>query len=833
MRAARKPRAEQGVSDVPDRRHLVSVAGRFRASCARVFAASLALVLCVIAPAGAFAQRSGEFSQKAASPPSAFPKPEGGIFGPTPKYDNTLPLYLQGDQLIYDTKGNRVVAKGNVEIFYNSNILTADEVIYDQGANTLSASGNVVLKEANGNIIRAERYTLTDDFRDGFVQSLSVVSKDNTRIAAEQGARRDGNTTEFSNGRFTPCSSEGGMPPLWCISASKITHDTQAASITYQDAQFELFGQPVFYMPYFEHPDPSVKRRSGFLAPSFGNSDDLGFFTETPYFFAMAPNYDFTFRPRYMTEQGVLWQGDWRHKLWDGQYSVKLAGIDQNASGLPAGSDTDLEGWRGSIETKGDFSLSSWWRAGWDVTLESDDSFRRFYKLDNILLTDRVNIYMEGLSDRNYFGANLYQFTSLLPDPPSAESRTYPIIDYNYVFGDPVLGGELKWDTNLLAFSRLDLDQADNPALIGKNQVLNRAVTELKWRRRLTDMVGITYTPIAELRGDLYQFANYTDAITGEYIEDESKARGLATGGVLVAYPWIANTTSASHTIEPIGQVIARQASVTQGAFPNEDAKSLIFDDTNLFEPSKFSGYDRLETGTRANVGVQYTFQAFDGSYARVLAGQSFQLAGDNAYTNQLVTCVTSTGNTTEIAPGLDAQCNPVFNPRSGLESDTSDYVLGLYLAPTDAFRIISQSRFDDNTVDLRREDFGAIASYGPLFAQATYTYAFNDPELGEDSQQEAIGSLGMQLTDRWSVLGRLRYDIDVGERLLDSVQLRYLDDCFMLSATYQESFITDAQQGIEPDRTIMLRFELKHLGGFAYSTNVLDHIYGDQQTPQ
>ena len=93
---------------------------------------------------------------------------------------------LQGDQLIYDKAGNRVIARGNVEIYYNNYILTADEVVYDQGAGTLTAVGNVTVKEPQGNIVHADRYTLTDDFRDGFVQSLSVVSQDQSRITAER-----------------------------------------------------------------------------------------------------------------------------------------------------------------------------------------------------------------------------------------------------------------------------------------------------------------------------------------------------------------------------------------------------------------------------------------------------------------------------------------------------------------------------------------------------------------------------------------------------------------------------------------------------------------------
>jgi LPS-assembly protein len=200
-----------------------------------------------------------------AGPISSFTKTPGGMFGNIKrKVDTTKPMNVQGDQLIYDTNGNRVIARGNVEIYYNDYILTADEVIYDQNAGTLTAVGNVTLKEPQGNIIRADRYTLTDDFRDGFVQSLSIVTKDDTRISADRAIRRDGNVTEFRNGRFTPCKSDGGTPPLWCLSAANIIHDKAAATITYQDAYFEVFGQPIIYLPYFQHADPSVRiSRSG------------------------------------------------------------------------------------------------------------------------------------------------------------------------------------------------------------------------------------------------------------------------------------------------------------------------------------------------------------------------------------------------------------------------------------------------------------------------------------------------------------------------------------------------------------------------------------------
>ena len=826
MRQTRTPQEGCGTS----REKLVH---RAMVRAARAFACVLASAMTLASLSLVASAQDPSITNSGAGKASSFPEPPGGMFGKVnTKLDTGKPMNLQGDQLVYDTAGNRVIARGNVEIFYNDNILTADEVVYDQNAGTLTAVGNVTLKEPQGNIIRADRYTLTDDFRDGFVQSLSVVSKDNTRISADRATRREGNVTEFQNGRFTPCKSDEGTPPLWCISAARIIHDQSAQTISYQDAYFEIFGQPVLYLPYFQHADPTVKRKSGFLTPEYGQSTNLGFITGIPYYFALDPSYDFTFNPLYMSEQGVLWQGEWRHRLANGQYTVKLSAIDQDADDLPGtlAQSENVDGWRGSLETRGLFSLSSWWKFGWDITLESDDEFRRFYKLDNILLTDRVNqVFLVGQSDRNYFAARMYHFGGLLlEDTNETESFTHPIIDYNYVFADPVLGGELKWDTNFLSFTRRDGASEfinGSPTRIS-DQNITRLTSEVKWRRRFTDAVGITYTPFGNLRGDVYQFDNFTDpeSVTlfpngkiddANAIGSDTTARGLATGGVTVAYPWIANGPDASHIIEPIGQIITRQASVTQRELPDEDARSLVFDDTNLFEVTKFSGYDRTEMGTRANVGVQYTFQSNNGGYARFLAGQSFHLAGDNVYKG----------------PGLDTDGNPIYSPASGLETDRSDYVLGAYIAPTESFRLIAQTRFDEDDLSIKREDLGAQLSYGPLAASVSYAYTAGDPLInGSEEQQDILASAMLRLTDNWSIGAGFRYDITDSELRQDSIQLKYADECFVLTATYQELYYQSAT--IDDDRTLMLRFELKHLGEFAYKSDALDFAFGgDQRT--
>ena len=199
---------------------------------------------------------------------------------------------------------------------------------------------------------------------------------------------------------------------------------------------------PILYLPYFSHPDPSVKRRSGFLTPEYSNSTTLGYTAEVPYYFALAPNYDFTFTPRISSKHGTLWMGDWRHRLASEISAASTRSSSPASTRTPSTLDdidpaTARPARRLARQRRdqGLFSLSSWWRFGWDITLESDDQFRRFYKLDNILQTDRVNTRLPAGHQR----AQLLRRDPLplrraaAGRPAAAESRVHPVIDYSYI----------------------------------------------------------------------------------------------------------------------------------------------------------------------------------------------------------------------------------------------------------------------------------------------------------------------------------------------------------------------------------------------------------------
>jgi LPS-assembly protein len=346
----------------------------------------------------------------------------------------------------------------------------------------------------------------------------------------------------------------------------------------------------------------------------------------------------------------------------------------------------------------------------------------------------------------------------------------------------------------------------------------NHAVAEANWRRKMIDPVGQVWTPFGNVRGDVYSWTDARDPNNpANPIDDDTIVRGTGQAGMLYSFPFVAHSGWASHIFEPTAQVIVRPNRIDQRRTPDEDARSLVFDDTLLFDIDKFSGYDRLETGTRANVGIQYTLQGNNGLYARAVFGQSLHLAGDNAF----------------VDPGLTegAVVTPTFSPTSGLQTDRSDYVAGLYLSPFSGINLVAQGRFDENDWTLRRQDTYLQANYGPVIAQAGYTFTrfeSNPLSILEGSQEEILSTLGFRLTDRWSVLGQVRYDIDNQSRIQDLIQLKYQDECFVLTASYIETFVENELLQIRPDRTLMLRFELKHLGDFNYRTDVLAHVFGD-----
>ena len=709
-------------------------------------------------------------------------------------------MLLEADELIYDYDADVISAVGAVLVEYRSYVLTADRVTYYQTTARLVAVGSVRVVDANGIVYEAAHLDITDDFRDGFLEQIYVVGADRTFITADMAERRNGQITEFSNAAYTACEVRLGhedKPPLWQVRAARIVHDGETETIYFERARLEFFGVPVAYLPRLTVPDPSVERASGFLAPEVSVSSGLGFGIGIPYFWAPAPNYDLTVTPTFFTTAGLLTEAEWRHRLYKGIYTVTVAGIYERAA-LPA----DRE-FRGAFRLTGDFDLSRFWQFRWDATLQTDRSFSNTYEtVSPGGPFVRSDLALTGLNGRTYFDANAYYFQDTRPDsnPRHEQARqaaVRPVVDFEHIVQPPGIGGELIFAANLTSLTR----QADDPFMIGPDTYyygLAGSATRLSqqalWQRRLVTTRGQTFTPFAFARADL--FALDLDAPPPGVTTDPFAAR--ITGGVGFEWTWplLISTPNSNHIVEPLVQLVARPSEAMIGALPNDDAQSVVFDTTSLGSLSRFSGFDRVEGGTRL-VALLHYYGHFGGGEIDAIIGRSFHLAGINSYS----------------VTGLN---NPATG--TGLESPRSDIVAAVNATADNGWSVNAAGRLDPASFQLQRATLTASAVIGRLSTSTGIAYERGVFSLEGVPQAVFLvtGRARLGIGDYWTLSAGIDYDAVVGAVVSNSIGLEYECDCAALSITYSE----ERELGVVTDRSIMFGLQLRTLGDFGATPN-------------
>jgi LPS-assembly protein len=438
-------------------------------------------------------------------------------------------LAVEAREIVYNNDTEQVEARGDVQLYYDNRVLEADKVIYDRKTKRVYAEGNARLKEPNGQILYSDRFELTDDFKDGFIDSLRLVSPDKQRITAARGERTDGETTVFEKGTYTacePCKDNPEKPPLWQVKAARIIAKNSEQMIYYEDARIEFFGLPLAYIPYFSAPDPTVSRKSGFLTPRYIRKASLGYGVSIPYYWAPDHHYDALWTVTPYSKQGVLNELEWRHRLETGIYNIRLAGIfqrDANAFlagpfgpnrprigpdsyNLPAGGGApfsaisltnypaDKRVFRGSIETTGKFLINDKWSFGWDVALQTDRYFFNNYKVKteslqaNYFRESVSNIYLRGKSDKSYFDLNSYYFQTLSAyDLQKQIPIVHPVLDYNRRFQPEGIGGELSVDINAVSLSREAADYVGLPPALQRFGISNKTPWDAAHTRYLSN----------------------------------------------------------------------------------------------------------------------------------------------------------------------------------------------------------------------------------------------------------------------------------------------------------------------------------------------------------
>jgi len=734
-------------------------------------------------------------------------------------------MVVKARELQYDQDNDTVTAIGGVQIYYGERTLQADRVVYDRKLHRVRASGNVVITEADGTVTHANNFDLTDDYKEGFINSLKILTPDETRLASNRAERAAGDVTTFQNGVYTaclPCQQHPEKPPWWQIKAVKIIHNEQEKMIYFEDAWFELFGYPVAYSPYMSTPDPSVKRKTGFITPTYYNASGIGYGVDAPYFIDLAPNYDMTITPGFTTTQGPNGEVEWRHRLESGRYSITASGTFQAQPDKFADENIGSPRFRGSIQSQGEFWLNDKWRWGWNGSLLTDRFYWRDYKLTNLKTLGEADstIYLTGSGDKSWFDARAYYFQTLQQGVSQKQLPiALPVVDYDYIVDHPVFGGELGWNSNFTNITRQDaaftnilngvsatcdgstLTTRANCVQTGVGGNYSRASLNVYWKKTLTDTYGEQWTPFTYVRGDLgYTSLNNSDAV--QFVKNGFAANVVPAIGLDYRYPLIWQADWGNQVIEPIAQVILRPKAAQTGQFPNEDAQSLIFDDSNLFQWDKFSGWDRLEDGSRVNAGFQYTLTTKGGGVYNAMFGQSAALFGYNPYKNGDMT------NT-----GLE----------SGLDTIKSDYVGRIALQPYRDFALFTDARFNDSDWAMRQVEAGATGTVGQYKADLTYGRYGAQPELGLGTRTGLNGKTSIKITDNWIASAGALYDLNEKRFAQSSLGLSYVNECVSFGLIFQRNFNTTT---LKQDTSVQVQFAFRGLGTSGTKEQFVDRTW-------
>ncbi len=708
---------------------------------------------------------------------------------PVPTSDDQIGF--AADTLEYNSETEIVTASGNVQLLREGNRLRADKVVWDRNSGKVEAQGNVSVTDPDGNVAYGDRFDVTDSLKDGAVDNMLLVLQSGGRLAAVKGTRTNGVYT-LERAAYTGCSVEDsdGCPkePTWQINAVRVVYDPTRERVTYRNANIELFGLPLIPLPGFSHP-VGDNGGSGLLVPNLRYDRNNGFEVALPYYFKLAPNRDLTITPHVYTDTLPMLETNFRHLYDRGAYQItgyvthgrRVATGESPAGTTAADSEKDL---RGYLDASGAMQLSPEWSLDGSIRVATDRTFLRRYDISR---EDRLRstIGAQRIGENSYFSIRGWAVQTLRQGDSQGQTPiALPVIDYRLRMKDPWLGGVLQLQANTLAITRT------------AGQDTQRAFAGAEWNLRTLTGLGQEVTFTGYLRGDVYHSSDNALTSVASYAGDPGwQARGIAAAAVDMRWPFVGEAFGGVQRIAPRVQIVA-SPHLANLSLPNEDARAVDLEDSNLFALNRFAGYDRFEDSSRVTYGLEYGLDLPNFSLSAII-GQSYR---------------------------LDRQ-ESILPDGTGLSDRTSDIVGRTTIRYKNFVSLIHRYRLDKDNLSVRRNEIDATVGSKKTYAMVGYLRLNRNALTGlEDLQDREELRLGgrVQFARFWSVFGSTVVDLtdakedpvsisDGYEPVRHRLGVAYEDDCLTLGFTWRRDYQTngDARKG----NGFQLRLAFRNIG--------------------
>lgn len=686
-----------------------------------------------------------------------------------PDVSKDKPVDFEADRISMDEKTNIMTASGNVILSQNGIVLKTDQIKFDKSKNQIEAPDTVQVTLPDGTQTTTQSMKLSADLAQALADGIMTRFYDGTTVQAEKLTRSDnGKITTLNEVMYTPCDMCEGKSPLWDLRAKEMIRNMNTQTISYWHSFFEIKDVPVFYLPYFQTPDFTVKRKTGFLTPSFSSGRELSSAVSLPFFVDIADNQNLLLTPVVSATHTPLGLLDYEGLFSRGEISFKGSATEDK--------DNNKEG---HLKAGFHYDINEAWRASGQYFRVSNDTYFRRYVIPDVDDEQpflESNITLERFGENSYFTGSVLGFQDLRSQSKSNEiMHAYPLVDFHYMT-DPLLDGDMY------AFSNANLAVVDSTSKLKSDRL---SVTQ-GIRMPYVSPFGFSADFLAFARADGYHIDSGRDGFSGVRANDSYETGRIYPNVSLeLGYPMSSQIGSVSQILEPIIMGVWAPNGGNSVKIPNTDSLDFDFDDTNLFSPNRFSGYDRVEGGARVNYGIRWSLYDTEDRSVSALFGQSYRLREDDN-----------------------------LNGLVGTDNHFSDYVGRLQIDYKDlsaAYRF----RLKQQDLSFAKNELSVAAGRNPLRIGANYLYLTeqNSSDYAYDTREEIYLWASSQLTRQWSATGYYRYNLVNGTKPLEGgFSLRYDNECTALLFELEKSYGQD--KDYKGDTTFMVKIILKTLGG-------------------
>ena len=701
------------------------------------------------------------------------------------------PVEFSADQVTYDGENDLVTALGQVRLERDGNFVAADQVTWNRKTGEVRAQGNVVIMNPQGDKLVGENVVLTDTLKEGTIDNLLVVLESGGRIAATRG-RRAGDLTILENAIYSPCpvTTDTGCPrnPSWAITAARVVYDPKADRVRFQGGRMQIFGVTLPLLPIFSIATAGdAGGISGVLVPNISISHKRGLEVALPYYHRFSPNRDLTVTPHVYS--GVLPAIEAKYRELNRVGAFQLGGFltygrIERLTALGEPQLTEEKGLRGYFEGNGKFQLDPLWSITASGRLATDKTVTRRYDITH---DDRLRsvVNVERISPNSYISIAGWAFQGLrVDDEQKRIPIALPAIDARFKLEPPILGGELQLQANSLAILRLE------------GQDTQRAFASARWdMRRLTDW-GQEILLTGYARGDVYHTNDSASTAVPLYRgTDGWHMRGIGALAAEARWPLIGPLLGGTQRLVPRLQLVLTPPTPNLD-IPNEDARSVELEDSNLFALNRFPGYDRWEDGSRITYGLDWYYERPNLSVMTTI-GQSYRIS----------------------------RKEEIFPEGTGLAGRVSDVVGRTRIRFGRLIDVTHRFRVDKDNLAVRRNEIDLTVGGEQTYMQIGYLRLNRDiDETVEDlrDKEELRAAARIKFARYWSIFGSTVLDLsgkaedplsvsDGFESVRHRLSVDYEDDCIALGVAWRRDY--ERIGGFREGSTFSFHVSFKGLG--------------------